>query len=135
VKPPAQAGRWLLVAGLVALALLLVVVGVVYLELPAGKVSVSSIHLSAPTDPCGLNGANLVGFTADEGASVHESVTVHNANSTSSCTVRSMTSATSGFSVASFTPVEIPPGSNGTLVFSIQVPDSAFSGSLTLDLS
>lgn len=125
----------MLLVGLVAVALLLVVVGLLYLDLVRGSVTVSTIHLTSTADTCGLNGESLVGFTSAEGASVHESLGVHNADPSASCTISSVTSTTAGFVVSNAnTPVDILPSSSQTLAFTIQVPDSPFSGSITLDV-
>lgn len=128
-------GRWLLIVGAVAIAVLLIVVGLSLLAVRKDAVSVPTIQLTSADDACRVDGQNLQGFNANEGDSVRETLTIHNANLSASCTMVSVTAETAGFSVSrANTPVSVPPDSNGTLSFSILAPSSPYSGSLTLDV-
>jgi hypothetical protein len=135
-RRPLSRGQWgMILLAFVVVAVVLVVAGLAFLATTKDTVSVSSIHLTSTDDACGVKGQILDGFTANEGDSVHESLKVFNGNLTSSCTIRSVTSETGGFTVVDAnTPVIIPHLTPANLSFTIDTPRSSYAGSITLDL-
>lgn len=121
--------------GIVAVAVIFVVLGLVVLSAPKATVKVSEIRILSSANACDVNGDVLSGFTADLGAAIHESLTIHNSGVTNDCTLHSVVSDTPGFTVSGAnTPLVIPPRANGTLSFGIATPTSSFTGSLALDI-
>ena len=123
---------WLLV-----LVVGLVVVGgtVAYLVFLAPEVNVTEIDFVSPDNACDLDGATDVGFTAAPGDSVEFVYNISN-NDTAPCTIGAISTNTTGFSVTDANaPLVIPNGSARDFSFTVNVPNAAFSGVLTLVIS
>lgn len=105
-------------------------------------VDVTALNIYAPDNVCGLNlpGIYYTGFNASTGSTFPLSLYVPNNNSTA-CTLRGVTTNTSGFSVED---VQLPgpiPGNttggpfNGTLNLTLTLPGSRYSGAVNLIFS
>lgn len=124
---------------MVVVVILLVVAVVAGLAYEASQtVSVTSIYFNSPDDTCGLNntvypeGFNVsLGQTAQVGFQMYGNGTFGNS---SACTVHSVTSDTSGFTIVSQnTPLVAPANTETTVLWvNITVPGSAFNGAITL---
>jgi hypothetical protein len=119
----------------VIVAIVIVVGGLGYYFLAAApNVAVSNIFVWAPDNVCGLNTNPIYysGFNASTGSTESFILVVPNSNSTS-CTLNSVLTNSSGFSVnPTGLPLVIPAGGNGNLTVDIAVPSSSFSGDLNL---
>ena len=98
----------------------------------AYAVDITSLSVTSPNDTCGYGAGlalhyagHLSGYT---GNSASISIGITNLNTTSSCTIRSATSNTSGFSIDGVQGVTIPPLSKGTLTFTLNFPSSRYTG-------
>ncbi len=134
--PPRGLRRWLPVLVLGAVALLLVVSGVVLLAVRApAQVRVSGVRLTSSDGACGIRNQTLPGFVADAGATVGETLTITNPNATTSCVVHSLTVSTAGFRLSPpNVPLTISPRQTGFLRFDLGVPDTGFIGPVDLEL-
>jgi hypothetical protein len=125
-----------LVGSIVAIIVVLVVL-IIVLLLYAGAttVQVTSLHISSSDNVCGANGNTLPGFSLHGGGSVQETLNVYNSNDSRTCTILTVRATTAGFGLSGAnTPVTIPAGQVGELVFTVTAPNSAYVGALTIDL-
>jgi hypothetical protein len=135
--PAPKRRRW----GLIVLALVvafLLVGGLAFVLLPTSPdVVVTGINFSSPDNACGLDGSTDVGFNASSGDTVELTYQISGnnttANATAPCTVHSVTTSTPGFSITGANvPLAVPANATQLLSFSVNVPDAAFTGVLTL---
>jgi len=124
---------------LVIVVVVFLVAGVVgYLFLYAGPppVRVGEIDIYSPDDVCGLHAVPVyfAGFNSSTGASQVYDFGMPNFNG-SACTVRTVTTNTTGFSVSGAqVPLTILAGANASLNVTIQSPSSPYTGNLALIL-
>jgi hypothetical protein len=122
-----------IVVGIVVVVIVLAVLA--SLAAVAGNVSVSAINVTSGDNACGANGHSFSGFTTNEGGSIQYTLTIHNPNLFLTCSVQSVSTTTSGFSLSGAnTPVSIPAGGTESVSFQIHAPSSSYSGVLTLDI-
>ncbi len=128
---------------IVIVVVVILLIAVVAIELlPSPSVRVAGIYVWAPDDVCGLqsNPINDGGYPVPYGgynANISETdlwtFDVPNINATA-CTIHSVTTNTSGFSLSAIqVPLTIPGGDlNASLNITITTPSSSFSGNLNL---
>jgi len=122
---------------LVALVVLLVVVAaivVLRVSFPSTTVNVREIAVYAPDNVCGLqsNPIKYAGFSDAPGANDLFGLQVTNFNSTP-CTVRSVTTNTSGFGLSNVqVPFPVAGAGNGFMNVTIVLPSGSFDGVLAL---
>jgi predicted nucleic acid-binding Zn ribbon protein len=121
---------------IVVLVVIAIVVGaaVLYYESVSPGVEVSTINVWSNDNVCGL-GANLIGyngFSGSPGASESFGFEVPNFNGTA-CTVDSVATNTSGFSLTDVgVPLAVPGSGTNYLNLTIVLPGSDFTGALNL---
>jgi hypothetical protein len=129
---------------LVGIVVFIVIVGVVgYFLVPAAPaINVTEITFQSADNPCGLatNYTNWQGFTANESQVEWISFSVGGnatpGGGTSACTIHSVASGTSGFTLSGAdTPLTIPANTNETLQFNVTCPAATFSGDLLISLT
>ena len=99
------------------------------------NVDVQGINVYAPDDVCGLssNPVGYYGFNASAGSAEPLELQLENFNLSGSCTVRSVLTNTTGFSVTGIqVPDTVPAISNGTLNLTLNLPGSAYDGLVNL---
>jgi hypothetical protein len=136
--PPRRSRRRVWIVVLVVVILIVAVVGVLAYE-ASQVVSVSQVNFSSPDNTCGLNGVVYYGFNASLGSTVAVGFDMYGNNttaggtSTGPCTVHSVSSASSGFTIATQnTPLVVPANTTLVLWLNITVPGSSYSGALNL---
>jgi len=105
-------------------------------------VGVTALYVYAPDNVCDLNvyAIYYTGFNATTGSTFALSLPVPNNNSTS-CTLRGVTTNTSGFGVEDLQLPSAIPGNtsgtlhNGTLNLTLTLPGSRYSGNVNLIFS
>ena len=121
----------------VVLVVIVAAVGAFLLTLPPPNVDVQGLNVYAPDNVCGLN-ANPVGysgFNASAGTQMALDLQLENFN-LSACSVESVTTNTSGFSVSGVqAPDVVGPLGNGTLNLTLSLPGGAYSGIVNLVFS
>ncbi|MCI4330812.1 MAG: hypothetical protein L3K19_03055 [Thermoplasmata archaeon] len=134
---PPKRRRWgLIVVG--AVVALLVIGGIAFLFLPSSPdVVVTGINFSSPDNACGLNGLVDNGFNASSGDSIELTYDISGnnttGNATAPCTIHSVSTSTPGFSVTGAdVPLMVPANAMQLLSFSVNVPDSGYTGVLSL---
>lgn len=134
--PPKKGRRTLWIA--VIVVVIVVSVAVVYeLGLFAPSIDVSSVTFESSDHAC-LDRPMIdhSGFTAHGGASVGYSFELTNPNTTATCSVQAVSTSTSGFGVSGAnTPLEIPASGSAVLSFTINIPDHAYIGNVTVLLA
>jgi zinc-ribbon domain len=138
--PPPPPPRHRTLVLVVVIVVVLLVVGVIAFALlapPAPAVSVQSLVVWAPDNVCGLN-ANpsfYDGFNGSTGQVQTFGLEIPNYNTTGSCTLRSVTTNTTGFSLtvpAGALPLTVAADQNGTLNVTLTSPSSPFEGVVNL---
>ncbi|MCL4324528.1 MAG: zinc ribbon domain-containing protein [Candidatus Thermoplasmatota archaeon] len=124
----------------VALLVLVAILLALFFLLPPNllyppQVKVTNIVIQSRDNVCGINGLSGAGFTTSAGGSVSASMTLYDLNTSApSCTVRSVSALTPGFSVwGTSVPLTVPLGTSESLTFHINVPDHGYTGVLDLD--
>ncbi len=137
-QPPRPRRNSRLLIIIVVLVVVLLVVGAiafVFLVPAAPPIQVGQISIYAPDLVCGLAATPpyyYPGFNNSTGANMSFEFYVPNFNATN-CTVRSLTTNTSGFMVTyAQVPLPILAHGNATMNVSIGLPSSSFSGNLNL---
>jgi hypothetical protein len=123
----------------VALSILVVVLLVagsgLYLVLSTpASVEVTALLIWAPDNVCGLaaNPGYYAGFNSSVGSSVSLTLGVPNYNS-SACTISALSTNTTGFSLGKVgVPLAIVSGATGSLNVTVDLPGSAYAGSVNL---
>lgn len=132
--PPAARRRSRRIVLVVIVVVLILIVGgfaYFFFTAPSG-VSVSSILIWAPDNVCGLNStpSGYSGFNTSTGSTEALEVQIPNYNTTT-CTLVSVSTNSSGFSVsATGLPLTVPVNGSEYLNVSVTVPTSSFSGSI-----
>ena len=126
--------RQAVLGGIVVLIVVIAVIFTFHFLPPSPQVKVSEIDVWAPSNVCGLN-AQLIsydGFNDMPGASDGFQLQVVNYNS-SACVVSHVATNTSGFSLSDAqVPLSIAAGQSEYLSLTINLPQSAFDGSMNL---
>jgi len=120
---------------------LAVIVGILILSALAyaatlgSAVVVTAIHITSRDDVCGANGRTYTGFTTSTGGAYKAILKITNDDVPPSCTVNSVSTTTSGFSVSGArTPLTIGWDGTGRLFFTINAPTLPQKGVLIIDL-
>jgi hypothetical protein len=137
-SPQRSASRvWKIVV--IAVAVILVIGFLAFFLFPVGpSIQVNDINLWSPDNVCGLDGEYTYGFNASTGSLVPLAFNITGApygtgSNTSACTIDTVVTNTSGFSVSDANvPLVIPANTNETLYFNVQCPGSSYSGDLNL---
>jgi hypothetical protein len=117
--------------GFVVFILVVSVIG--YLLIPPSlAINVTEIEFQSSDTVCGLGNYYWDGFSANE-SQIEWILLSVSGNSTGSCTISTVSSATSGFSVSGASvPLTISANGSATLQFNVTCPSSAYNGILTL---
>lgn len=141
-RPPRRSRLIVIVVILVVVILIVGVLAFTYLESSSLPIQVTNIYIWAPDNVCGLNSNPVYtsGFNNTTGSVQTLDFYFPNFNSTA-CTVRTVTTNTSGFSLSN---VQVPltiagsgatPGSmTGSMNITITAPSSPYTGNLNLIL-
>ncbi|MGD0257941.1 MAG: hypothetical protein ABSB90_08730 [Thermoplasmata archaeon] len=126
----------MIVAVIVAVILILGVVSFLILP-PAPSIQVTVITVESVDNVCGLAGANATGFNASTGDQVDLSFNIvgpnGTGNSTQACTIETVSTTTPGFSISNQTvPLFVPANETVILSFTVNCPNSDYTGALTL---
>jgi hypothetical protein len=137
--PPPRRRRWVrIVVVVVVVVIVLGVIGFLLLP-PAPSVTVTQINFVSPNDVCGLNNIGWQGYTSNtsEVDQFGFPLTGNNTTggATASCTVHTVSTSTSGFSVTGNVPLYIPANTTEILWVNITEPGSSYNGALTLVLT
>ena len=112
--------------------LIVVIATLAYAFFFAPQVEVTGINFASPDNACGLDGATDDGFNATPGDSFQLTYSIPN-NSSALCTISAVTTSTPGFSISGANvPLAIPANGSQLLSFSVNLPNSAYVGILTL---
>ncbi len=138
-NPPPRRRVWLVIA-VVGVVVLLVLGVAAFIFIPntspSANVTVTSIAFTSPDDACGVVGATSHGFNASTGESLKIGVYMYGnstATGTAACTIQTISTTTPGFSIAGAdVPLVIPANEHATLSFTVNMPGSAYTGTLTL---
>jgi len=135
--PPRRRRRGVIIAVVLVVVILIVgLVAISYLESPSPAIQVGFIEIWAPDNVCGLN-ANPIefyGFNNSTGSSQTLDFGMPNYNATP-CTVQSVTTNTSGFTLSAVqVPLSIPANGSGSMNVTITAPSTSFSGNMNLVL-
>ncbi len=122
----------------VVIVVLLLIVGVVaiagFYAPPTSPVEVAAINIYSPDNVCGLNSNPIYydGFNGSTGQVQIIGFTMPNYNG-SACTIRAVTTNTTGFTLSAIqVPLVIPGDGNASMNISVTSPSSSFSGYLNL---
>jgi hypothetical protein len=139
--PPPPPRRRLVLWIIVGFVVLILVVSVIgYFATPPApsyNVIVTGINFDSPDNACGLDGAFGYGLNASTNESVPLTYDISGANSstgtgTLACTIESINSNTSGFSVTGANvPLNIPANGTQVLGFNLNTPADPYTGVLT----
>jgi hypothetical protein len=104
---------------------------------PTPSIQVTVITVVSVDNVCGLGGASASGFNASTGDQVGLSFNITGANATPSgtlaCTIETVTTTTAGFGLLNVTvPLIVPANETVILSFTVQCPNSDYTGNLTL---
>jgi hypothetical protein len=137
-KPlPKMPRRVLATAAVCAVLVVLLAAGLAQDGLFAPSADVTEITLVS-TDRACLTGPRVdpIGFDVHGGGTVDVGLSLSDPDTNGSCTVRAVTTSAPGFTVAGADlPLTVTPGGVGELDLVIGVPDRAFNGHLTVQLS
>jgi hypothetical protein len=139
-QPPPQRSASRVWKIVVIAVVLVVIIGVLAFVLfpSAPAIQVGQINVWSSDNVCGLNDASTYGFNASTGDVVPLSFDITGApygtgNATYGCTIMSVTTNSSGFSVSDVNvPLAVPANATEVLNFNVQCPNSTFSGDLNL---
>ena len=137
-SPPPQKNYTGTAVAVIIIAIVIVIVLAVVIVLLAnsrpGTVDVTAVTFTSHNNACGINGWSGSGFTDPTGGAYVWTNTIPN-NGWISCTINSVTTTTSGFSLSGVTtPITIPGGGTATISFTIHCPSSSFTGVLSIDV-
>lgn len=119
----------------VVVVIIVVIAFFLYSAAQASSIDVTAINLTSSDNACGMNGHTFSGYTTSGGGSVSDTLTIPNGNILLSCTINSVSSTTSGFSISGANvPLTIPAGGTESLSFTIHAPSGSFNGVLTIDI-
>lgn len=136
---PPQRRRGMRIVVIVVVVILIVGV-LAFLLLPSSNVVVTGINFSSPDDACGLDGATDFGFndTTDDSVSFTYQISGNNTTDggTAACQINSVSTSTPGFSISGANvPLSIPANTSQLLSYSVNTPDSPYTGVLTIVLT
>lgn len=143
--PPRRrsAGRTILII-LVVLIVVILIAGVIsYLLAPSpATVEIVGINFQSPDNACGLNGAvDPTYYNTTAGTSITLSYDLTGPNSTTgsgtvACAISSVTTTTAGFSISGAdVPLSVPANTTQVFTFTVNPPNSAWTGTLTVVLT
>jgi hypothetical protein len=137
--PPQRSASHVWKIVVVAVVIVVVIGFVAFVLFPVGPgIEVDNINIWSADNVCGLNDASAYGFNASPGDLVPLAFSISGApngsgSETFACTITSLASNTSGFSISGANlPLVIPANTNETLLFNVECPDSSYSGDLNL---
>ena len=137
--PSRKRRRWVL--PVIIVVVVIVVVGIAAAVLvglsQATGVKVTAVNWSGSNSCGGLSGSSTVGFTGSDGATFTYTVTgLTNLDPILSCTITSIASGTSGFSISGGNlPLTIAASGTASLSITVNLPSSSYSGVLDLVVS
>jgi hypothetical protein len=120
----------------VGIVLVIVVIAVLAsLGSVSAAVDVTAINVTSSDNACGVDGHSFSGFTTNSGGAVQDTLTVRNTNTFQTCSIQSVSTTTSGFSLSGAnTPISIPAGGTQSLSFTIHAPSGSYNGVVTVDI-
>jgi hypothetical protein len=137
--PPAPRRRSRLLVIVVVIVVVILVLGVVayFTTPPPPGIQINSINVDSVDNVCGLDGASASGFAANTTDQVPLSFNVTGASApnggTYGCTIETVTTSTPGFSLFNVSePLIVPANETVILSFTVQCPNSDYTGVLTL---
>jgi hypothetical protein len=136
-RPPRRRSRLFVVLVVIVVFILIVSVLAVLLIPSAPPVQVADINIYSPDNVCGLNSYPIYydGFNGSTGQVQTLGFTMPNSNG-SACTIRAVTTNTTGFTLSAIqVPLVIPGHGNASMNITVTSPSSAFSGYLNLIMS
>lgn len=120
--------------GVVAVAVIVAAIVAFHVIPPAPQVKVQTIDVYAPDNVCGLNSNPVyyAGFTDAPGASDRFQLQITNFNATA-CTIHAAVTNTTGFALSGVqVPLTVPGAGSAYLNLTINLPASAFDGTLNI---
>ncbi len=138
--PPPRRRHTILRIFAILIVIVLIASILVYLFVPVStpNVDITEFVFVSPDNVCGLNGVGFYGFNTTPGQAVNLTVDltgapIGNGNATLGCTLGTLTTTTSGFSVSDANvPLVIPANATEILAFTLGVPSSSYTGNVTL---
>lgn len=135
-RPSGARRRRGVVIAIVVVLLVAIIGAVAFYELTAPNVDIEAFLVYAPDNVCGLNEPNNMqgyfGFNDTPGDTDYLQFPVPNFNNTS-CNVVSVTTNTSGFTIANYTSTgPIPAEQTGYLNLNLTLPGSSWTGNVNL---
>jgi hypothetical protein len=132
--PPRPRSRLRLIVILVVVIVVISLVGLAVYEADQ-TVNVTIINFVSPDNTCGWNGLYDNGFNEPPGSSLQFEYENYGntttGNATGPCTVHSVTTNTSGFSISDANvPLYTPANNTTTLDFTVNLPNSPYNGPL-----
>ena len=136
-------GRTVLIIVVVFVVILLVFGIIAYLTAPSSAtVEVTGINFQSPDNACGLDGAvdsSYYNTTAGNSFTLSYDLTGPNAtsgNGTLACSIQTINTTTAGFSITDANvPLSIPANTTQIFTFTVNPPNSAWTGTLTVVLT
>ncbi len=130
--PPPKKHTALIVAVVVIVVVIIAIIAGIALLGSSSAVDVTAINITSSDNACGVNGHTFSGFTTSSGGAMQNTFTIPN-KGILTCTINSVSSTTSGFSLSGAnTPVSIPAQGTESVSFTIHCPNS-YNGVLTID--
>jgi hypothetical protein len=123
---------WVVIAVIVIIVVIVIAASAFFVA--ATSVDVTAINYTSSDNACGTNGGTALGFTTGSNAAYQATIIVTNSNIILSCTINSVSTTTSGFSISGANvPLTIPAGGTESVSFTIHTPGGSYTGVLTLD--
>jgi hypothetical protein len=98
-------------------------------------VDVTAVSITSTDGACGSSGHSYSEFTTHGGGTGHYALTINRSAASSSCTINSVSAATSGFSISDAnTPLIFQAHATENLTFTVHAPDHAYNGILIIDI-
>ncbi len=122
---------------LIVVVIIISVLAYIFVPVSSPNVEVTEFVIASPDNVCGLDGATASGFNATPGGSLGLSFNVTGAptsdGGTAACTIETISTSTSGFSVSQANvPLVIPANATEILAFTLGIPSSSYTGNVTL---
>jgi hypothetical protein len=138
--PPRRRSRILVIVAIIVAVILVVAIVAVLFVPPGPSIQVTYFYIDSVDNVCDLDGATASGFNASTGDLVAQDFGISGANATAwtgtlACNITSLTTPTPGFSLTGVdVPLVVPANATVDLTFSVQCPNSDYTGNLTLDM-
>jgi hypothetical protein len=133
--PPPKKSRKLLWVGIIVVVIIVIIIIAALASTSSNSVNVTAVNFTSGDNACGTNGHTGSGITLSSGGSAQDTLSITNGNWILSCTINSVSTTTSGFSLSGAnTPLTIPAGGTESLSFTVTAPNHSYNGVLTIDL-